>query len=609
MRQMTESHSSCPGHERVRERLAMLAIGLMTVAIPGSAEAQAILVRDIEQQRQPHLPPPCPAGGPEADPGGCPLPDPAFGSLPTRLTSLGERVVFLARDGIHGLEPWVTDGTAAGSFMLADLAAGAADSSFVPLAVVGHRLVFWATSTIEPAAAPLWVTDGSPAGTLQLQLPCAGACDHPPATVSPPWPLHATLDGGLYFLAPGGRFLFRTDGVGVEIVHDFCQGDSSCRARIEEVVASEHSLFVIEKSPGEPHWRVVRLDGGPLEQVLADCSWMESVTPFAAGLLFLGGCAGQRAGLYAVDAGNEPGPRLVHPLGSGSLQGDLLVAEGGVYISELDPPGWNLWYSDGSRVGTRQVASFEHVVSWVTLGTSLIVAGSPRDGQEAGLWRIEPSGTRELLLDHPVVTVLTVAAGRVFFGASDAAHGVEPWMTDGTARGTVLLADINPGPASSNPTVSGNGVSGFAVAGDHVFVAAHHPAYDIELWKLPLDGEPSPARCLPDDHTLCLADRFRVMVSWRDSRSELSAGHAVHLTRDTGAFWFFAPSNLELLVKVLDACAPPWERYWIFAGGLTNLDVTLRVDDLVAGESREYHNPFGSAFQAIQDTRGFATCP
>ena len=39
----------------------------------------------------------------------------------------------------------------------------------------------------------------------------------------------------------------------------------------------------------------------------------------------------------------------------------------------------------------------------------------------------------------------------IYFGADDGANGSEVWISDGTAAGTVLFLDVNPGPGSSNP--------------------------------------------------------------------------------------------------------------------------------------------------------------
>jgi ribulose-5-phosphate 4-epimerase/fuculose-1-phosphate aldolase len=50
-------------------------------------------------------------------------------------------------------------------------------------------------------------------------------------------------------------------------------------------------------------------------------------------------------------------------------------------------------------------------------------------------------------------------------------------------------------------------------------------------------------------------------------------------------------------------------RHWVFAAGLTNVEVTLRVVDTFAGSVKTYVNPLGTAYQPIQDTSAFATCP
>ena len=82
----------------------------------------------------------------------------------------------------------------------------------------------------------------------------------------------------------------------------------------------------------------------------------------------------------------------------------------------------------------------------------------------------------------------------------------------------------------------------------------------------------------------------------------------VHLTDDTGYLWFFNPDNVEVVVKVLDACEP-FGRFWVFAGGLTNVEVDLTVTDSTTGQTNTYHNNLNEPFAPIQDTDAFATCP
>jgi hypothetical protein len=115
--------------------------------------------------------------------------------------------------------------------------------------------------------------------------------------------------------------------------------------------------------------------------------------------------------------------------------------------------------------------------------------------------------------------------------------------------------------------------------------------------------------CIPDQNTLCLSDgRFRVTALWEEPNTRVvSAARAETLTGDTGFFWFFEPDNVEVVVKALAACTVN-SRFWVFAAGLTNVEVTLRVDDVVTGQSNTYFNERGDAYLPILDIEAFATC-
>lgn len=116
---------------------------------------------------------------------------------------------------------------------------------------------------------------------------------------------------------------------------------------------------------------------------------------------------------------------------------------------------------------------------------------------------------------------------------------------------------------------------------------------------------------MADEETLCLGEngRFEVRVEWRSQLNESGSGTPAELDRrDSGLFYFFHPDNLELLVKVLDACTLS-DRFWVFAAATTNVEFTLRVTDSVTGISKRYFNPLGKAAQPIQDVDAFATCP
>jgi len=116
--------------------------------------------------------------------------------------------------------------------------------------------------------------------------------------------------------------------------------------------------------------------------------------------------------------------------------------------------------------------------------------------------------------------------------------------------------------------------------------------------------------CTLGSGQLCLeSERFEVSAIYETFDGTTGSGRAMPLTPNAGYFWFFEPENVEVVVKVLDACVEPYDRYWVFAAGLTNLGVDLRVVDTVTGEERIYPNPVGRPFAPVVDTQSFDVCP
>lgn len=104
-----------------------------------------------------------------------------------------------------------------------------------------------------------------------------------------------------------------------------------------------------------------------------------------------------------------------------------------------------------------------------------------------------------------------------------------------------------------------------------------------------------------------LNGRFQVSVTYTTA-SVSGQGTPVQLTPDTGYFWFFSAANVEMVIKVLNGCGLGG-HYWVFAGGLTNVQTKIVVTDTQANRSKTYTTPLGPAFTPIQDTSAFATCP
>jgi hypothetical protein len=106
--------------------------------------------------------------------------------------------------------------------------------------------------------------------------------------------------------------------------------------------------------------------------------------------------------------------------------------------------------------------------------------------------------------------------------------------------------------------------------------------------------------CGEDDHTLCfMGGRISATVEWtRSAQDPVELARAKPLADDTGAFWFFTESNLEVVIKILDGSSIN-DSIWVFLAALSDLEFTVRVRDHATGVEREYRNPRGNRWGQV----------
>jgi len=187
-----------------------------------------------------------------------------------------------------------------------------------------------------------------------------------------------------------------------------------------------------------------------------------------------------------------------------------------------------------------------------------------------------------------------------------AAYGTFIYLLDPSA--TTAATSVNsPGILTSSVTFT------LTSTGTWFIVANGYDPNVVGAYSLNLTcgSAPPPGACTTDATTLCLNNnRFQVRATFATGAGQTGNGMAVTETVDTGLFWFFSASNIEVIIKVVNACSfAGGPRYWVFAGGLTNVQVVLTVTDTQSGVTKTYTNPQGTAFAPIQDTNAFATCP
>ncbi len=111
--------------------------------------------------------------------------------------------------------------------------------------------------------------------------------------------------------------------------------------------------------------------------------------------------------------------------------------------------------------------------------------------------------------------------------------------------------------------------------------------------------------CEPGPTALCLQDgRYRVTLDWSLSDGGGNAARVSDArTAEAGLFFFFAPENLEVLVKVLDGCNVNG-HHWVSAASATDMGLDLVVRDLRSGTERRYVKAAGEP-EAFTDTSAF----
>jgi ELWxxDGT repeat protein len=408
------------------------------------------------------------------------------------------KVLFVATEFNTGREPWITDGTAGGTHLLANCAAESSVSGSSPhlLRASGERVFFDAQLTGGDA---IGVSDGTSAGTAAT-------------LVDFPWTIQnaAAANGRYFFSIPTG--LYVTDGTTAEPTRIseqpaspqalpngvlfnrgldlwFSDGTTAGTRKIHTFEAAGSSLRIVPAGNaawilhGPRLWTTDGTEAGTVEVIPSPAATSEVYDLVRSGVFvyFLESSAFNHGIRLWRSDGTGAGTTIVKEITPGlGLTAFVGATDHFVYFNS----NGKLYRSDGSGAGT-----FELPVSSPCLGSGAALADAlvltafasngtltvwRSDGTAAGTTQLAAMQTRD---PRTGCWTLTARGNAAYMSGWDAAHGWEPWVTDGSAAGTKMLADIYPGARSSFP-------GELTLAGDRLFFSADSPDIGRELWAL-----------------------------------------------------------------------------------------------------------------------------
>ena len=413
---------------------------------------------------------------------------------PVEFEKVGDRVFFVANDGFHGSEVWVSDGTPEGTALVRDIAPTSEDEDdYAPEQLTNVNGTLFFTATNGHYRHGLWKSDGTEAGTVPV----------PGTTFTPVSPSSLVNVGGVLYFTSREAELWRSDGTeaGTYALKPFQQIVSTSSANLlnrssPNLFNVNDTLYFVAKLEGtDGLWKSDGTENGTelVKTMSLDKNRhhaTDHLTPAGALLYFTAYEPATGHELWRSD-GTPEGTYPVSDLLPGkesSFPDELTVVGDTLYFTAIGAgTGRELWRTDGTAAGTELVVDLQPGIvsgfpanlteyngqlifsAWISGLSSLWVT----DGTLAGTVPLGAEPIRGYGYGNAAFAALN---GILYFQASDAAHGSELWRTDGTPSGTRLVADVWPGVEGSQPTL-------MAPLGGQLLFAANDDTTQRELWR------------------------------------------------------------------------------------------------------------------------------
>ncbi|MCP3142122.1 ELWxxDGT repeat protein [Pyxidicoccus xibeiensis] len=271
-------------------------------------------------------------------------------SGPTDLTMVGDRLFFIADDEVRGRALWASDGTEAGTYLVKRvLPIDASQADGQTLVAYKERLYFSSVLPDGTDGYELWTSDGTEAGTFMV----ADLAPGPDGSFPRRFYVH---DGSLYFVISQGdeNWLVRSEG-GPGVTPLFKVFEDTVIFRMKSV--GRKLFFLVDPDEGEADLYVT--DGtaaGTRFLRFFPGEYPHDMVALHGKLYFSAGSGTPEGEELWVSDGTRSGTRRVKDIRAGATGSEpafLTVAGGRIFFAADDGErGRELWVSDGTTRGT-----------------------------------------------------------------------------------------------------------------------------------------------------------------------------------------------------------------------------------------------------------------
>jgi ELWxxDGT repeat protein len=414
-----------------------------------------------------------------------------YGSYPDNFAKVKDKVFFKSNHPTYGNQIWMTDGTESGTSLLKELKAGSVSAEPGNLLALNDSLYFIASN--QSNQRTLWISDGSSNNIYQVKNSAQG---------QPPPHIQGLIKCDSFLLisvykenswalwrkngSDGNYFKFKEhtiSGTGnFPFFNNWSSSGNISYFNYNTRTDQNQKLWITDGTEDGTHF-LKSIDG-----IDVFSTGISGFSIFANDLYFSIVSLNYSSPIWKSN-GTPEGTSVfkeVRDVNYGNFLGSIAHSiEDTLFFmgyKEVIPRN-ELWRTEGAQKNTRIAMEIEGEFTLLKSFGGFLYLSITNELNEIELWKYNTTGSIKTKLVGGLRGIwdnFFECKGKLYFTANSLAYGEEAWVTDGTAGGTKMLIDNNPGPGYST-------ILSFFESDTHLyFLTNKGGSNNVDLWAIDL---------------------------------------------------------------------------------------------------------------------------